>query len=365
MWFDIAIVAMALGAAVMPAQGEDRLSTLVEIQGVRAHSLEGIGLVVGLAGTGDKQSMAVEAQQELLNRFDIDVGSVGALASKNTAVVSVKAKLPAFAKEGTRFDVAQVSSIGDAKSLEGGTLMMTYLKAINGDTYAIAEGSLSVGGFGADSAGGSVRQNHLLVGRIPMGAHVEREVPSTFTDGDRVVLLLKRPDFETASVIQDALDLNFGTGTASALGGGTVAVKIPPSSRVSVEGFIAEVMALKVKVDAPARVVINERTGTIVLGGDVRVKNCQIAHGSLTITVQREEVVSQPGPFSDGDTAITTRGGVEAETPIAYMSEFKDTVSAKHVADALNALKVTPLDMIAIFQALREAGALEADVVNM
>ena len=277
-------------------------------------------------------------------------------------MVSVRATIPAYAKEGTRIDV-QVSSIFDAESLEGGTLLATQLMG-GGEVYAVAQGSISVGGFNVSAGGANVTRNHVTAGRIPMGAYVEREVPSTITDGERIMLLLKRPDFATANNIQEAINAVFGEGTASALSGGAVGIVIPPQDRTNLFGFIARVQEIPVEADVPSRVVINERTGTIVIGGEVTIRPCQVAHGSLTITVSRESLVSQPLPFSEGQTTEAANIDIAVVDPIVTLMPLEG-VSAADVAKGLNRLKVTPRDMIAIFQALRQAGVMDADLEIM
>ena len=340
-----------------------RIKDLCEVQGARGNILRGIGLIVGLNGTGDNAEAAVQAQSRLLRRLQVNVQDADALTTDNAAVVIVTAEIPPFAKEGTRIDVL-INSLYDAESLEGGTLLETMLEGIDGSVYAVAQGPISVGGFNADAGGGttSVRENHVTVGRIPMGAFVEREIPSTITDGERIQLLLKRPDFGTADNIQQALNENFLPGTATALGAGTISVRIPSEMRANLVRFIAEVNEVSVESVTPTKVVINERTGTIVVGGNVIVKPCQVAHGALTITVARTPVISQPAPFSEeGVTVVDEINDIEAVQQEVRLMPIEG-VSAGEVADSLNRLKVTPRDIIAIFQALRQAGVMDADL---
>lgn len=345
-----------------------RLKDLCEIQGARSNELIGIGIVVGLAGTGDKTGAAILAQQRMLERLNIEITELSQLKSDNSALVMVTAELPAFAKEGTRIDVS-VSSLSDCDSLEGGTLLETHLGPQGGgDTvYAVAQGPVSVGGFNTGTGGGgatSVHRNHVTGGRIPMGAFVEREVPSTITDGQRLVLTLKRPDFSTASNIQEAINRTLEPGCATALGAGAIHVTIPEAQRGALVSFIARLEDVQVEADMPSRVVINERTGTIVVGGEVMVKPCQVAHGNLTIKIASTPLVSQPAPFSEGQTLAAQALALEVEEEDAYLMPVEGT-SAGDVAQALNKLKVTPRDMISIFQALRQAGALDADLEIM
>ncbi len=356
-----------LTAAVLFAPGASaaRLKDLCEIQGARGNDLKGIGIVVGLAGTGDKTDAAKRALDRMLDRLDIEVSDMKELKSDNVAIVVTTAVLPPFAKEGTRFDVL-VNSIYDCESLEGGTLLETYLRSVGADSpvYAVAQGPLSVGGFNAGAGGTGVRKNHVTAGRIPMGAHVEREVPATITDGERLTLLLKRPDFTTADNLQQAINSVIGVDCATAFGAGAVNVIIPPEARAELVSFVARLEEINVETDAPARIAINERTGTIVVGGQVMIRPCQVAHGNLTIRVAETPMVSQPGPFSIGETVKAPLTDVLPEEEDAYLMPVEGT-SASDVAAALNKLKVTPRDMISIFQALREAGALEADLEVM
>lgn len=353
---------LALGAAAHGA----RLKELCEIEGARGNMLKGIGLVVGLAGTGDSNPAAVIAQERMLDRLGIDVETVKELSSKNVAIVMVTATIPAFAKEGTRLDV-NVDSLYDAKSLEGGTLLETHLTGpgLDPTVYAVAQGPTSIGGFNADAGGGtSARKNHATGGRIPMGAYVEREVPSTITDGSRIKLALKRPDFSVASTIQEEIQSVFGPESAAALGAGTILVHIPDAEQSDLVGFIARLYEISVLTKSPSKVVINERTGTIVVGGDVIIKPCQVAHGSLTIKISKTPIVTPALPFTDADPVVTELTSLEVEESEAHFMPVEGT-SAGDVAEALNRLRVTPRDMIAIFQALRELGALEADLEIM
>lgn len=362
--FRLTFMTAALLLCASSAHGV-RVKNICEVQGARGNALKGVGLIVGLAGTGDGTADAVRAQDEVLRRMGVEVENRNDLVSKNVAIVAVTALIPAFAKEGTRIDVT-VSSMYDAKSLEGGTLLETLLSGIDGNVYAAAQGPVSVGGFNADAGGGnSARKNHVTAARIPMGAYVEREIPSTITDGERIMLLLKQPDFGTAEKLQIAINKLYGAGTASALGAGTVNVLIPEERRTNLVNFIAEVQELDVLPDVRARVVINERTGTLVVGGEVMIRPCQVAHGGLTIKVTSEPQVSQPLPFSEGGTTvIVEQKTAEAEEELAHVMPLAGA-SAAEVAEGLNRLKVTPRDMITIFQALREAGVMDADLEIM
>lgn len=360
----VAAVVFALVALAAAEASSTRIKNICEIQGARGNSLKGVGILVGLAGTGDKADDALRAQEQMLRRMGIQIEDRNSLSPKNVAIVMVTAVIPPFAKEGTRIDV-QVSSLYDAKSIEGGTLMEAFLYGVDGEVYAVAQGAVSIGGFNADSGGGSsVRSNHVTAGRIPMGAFIEREIPSTITDGERIMLLLKRPDFGTAENLQAAIDKDFGPGTATALGAGTVAVLIPEERRSNLVSFIAAVQNIDVDVDSRARVIINERTGTVVVGGEVMIRPCHVAHGGLTIRITSTPLVSQPAPFGQGQTVEADLTTVSVEEEVGRLMPLQG-VSASEVAEALNRLKVTPRDMITIFQALREAGVMDADLEIM
>ncbi len=342
------------------------LRDLCDIQGARGNMLKGIGLVVGLSGTGDKASAAIQAQQRMLERMDVDVQTLSELSSSNVAVVMVTATIPAFAKEGTRIDV-KIDSLYDAQSLEGGQLMETHLRGpgTSDVVYAVAQGPISVGGFNIDGGGGTaMRRNHVTSALLPMGAYVEREVPSRITDGERLMLLLKQPDFTTADRIQQAITRAFPDGGAMALGAGTVRVDIPTSQQGNLVAFINQLMQIEVEAPMPTRVVINERTGTIVVGGNVGIKPCHVAHGNMTIQIAATPQVTQALPFTDADPVITDTIDLTLEEEDAYLMPVGGA-SAGEVAAALNRLRVTPRDMISIFQALRRGGYLDADLEIM
>ena len=355
-------VALLCAWMAAPSSSAARIKDLCEVQGARGNDLMGVGIVVGLAGTGDKVPEAVRAQQRMLERSGIEVGDLGNLKSDNAAIVMVTGVFPPFAKEGTRIDVS-VSSLFDCETLQGGILMNTYLKGIDDEVYVVAHGPVSIGGFSAGRGGTGVQQNHPTVGQVPMGGIVEREIPSTITDGERIALTLKRPDFATASNICAELNQLLGEGMAQAYGAGTINVRIPQENQGDLVSFIARLQEVTVESGLPARVVINERTGTVVVGAGVAVKPCQVAHGNLTIEIAVT-------PFFPAAPMVGTeeREGeltdVTVREPDAALMPVQGT-SAGEVALALNKLKVTPRDLIAIFQALRKAGALEADLEIM
>lgn len=357
------IVGIALALVLSAASMAIQIGDLTVIQGANENILRGTGIITGLAGTGDKAAASKEHLERLLKHQEILITNTNQLTSKNIAIVSVLAAFPAFGKAGTTMDV-QVSSLYDCKSLEGGMLEYTLLYGIDEEAYAVAQGALSVGGFNKSGGGGSVSKNHVTVGRIPNGATIEREIPSTITDGRRMMLLLKTPDFTTANNLQMAINQEFSQGTARALSAGTISVIIPDQEQPDLVGFVARMQTLDVEAGMPTRVIINERTGTIVVGGRAMIRPCQVAHGGITITVSRTPVVSQPLPFSQGLTVADDVTDIAAEETTAYLMPVEG-MSAAEVASALNQLEVTPRDMIAIFQALREAGALQADLEIM
>jgi len=350
-------------AVVGRAEASPRVKDIADIQGARPNFLRGYGLVVGLNGTGDGAAVALRAQQQLLRRMDVEVTEARQLSSDNVAVVMLTAELPPFAKEGTRIDVI-VNSLFDAESLEGGTLLETFLEGMDGLVYAVAQGPVSIGGFNAGGAGAGVQKNHPTVGRIPRGAVVEREVPSIITDGSNINLLPRQRDFVTASRIVMAINDTFEEDVAVALNAGMINVRIPQDWTNDMVGFIAAVQEIEVVPDQPAKVLINERTGTVVVGGEVTLSPVAIAHGNLTIEVSVVSEVSQPAPLSAGETVVT-------ETAVAQITEEKvrlvpvEGADVKEVAEALNRLQVTPRDLMSIFQALKEAGARHAQLEIM
>ncbi len=357
------VVLIAIAGAVGRAEASPRVKDIADIQGARPNFLRGYGLVVGLNRSGDGAPVALRAQQQLLRRMDVEVTEMRQLSSDNVAVVIVTAELPAFAKEGTRIDVI-VNSMFDAKSLEGGTLLETFLQGMDGLVYAVAQGPVSIGGFNVGGAGAAIQKNHPTVGRVPRGALVEREVPSIITDGSNINLLPRQRDFVTASRIAMAINDSYGENVAVALNAGMINVRVPEEWTDDMVGFIAAVQEIEVVPDQPAKVLINERTGTVVVGGQVRLSPVAIAHGNLTIEVSVVTGVSQPPPLSRGETVVT-------ETALAQFVEEKvrlvpvEGADVKELAEALNRLQVTPRDLMSIFQALKEAGALHAELEIM
>ena len=354
-----------LAGAVLMGAGDAqavRIKDLAEIKGVRSNQLVGYGLVVGLDGTGDgkKARFTVQSMVSMLEKMGITV-EANDIAVSNVAAVMVTAELPPFAKSGNQLD-ALVSSIGDAKNLQGGTLLMTPLKAGNGQVFAVAQGPVNTGGFSAGGSGGSVQKNFPTVGRVISGALVEREVDMNFNRRSSLTLSLRQPDFTTASRVSDAINALFYGSIAETQDAGTIQVKVPSAYVGNLVELVAMIEKLNVEPDAVARVVINERTGTVVMGENVRLSTIAIAHGNLSIVIKESSQVSQPLPFSKGETVVTP------DTNIAVKEEGKQLVlmeagtSIGDVVRALNALGVSPRDLIAIFQAIKAAGALQADL---
>ncbi|MBS7325383.1 MAG: flagellar basal body P-ring protein FlgI [Thiopseudomonas sp.] len=349
-----------------PAHAE-RLKDLATIQGVRNNQLIGYGLVVGLNGSGDQTTQTpftVQTFNNMLSEFGIRVPpGMGNIQLKNVAAVSIHADLPPFSRPGQTIDIT-VSSIGNAKSLRGGSLLMSPLKGIDGNVYAIAQGNLVVGGFDAGGADGSrITVNVPSTGRIPGGATVERSVPTAFNQGDYLILNLNRPDFTTAKNIVDKLNDMLGPGVAQAMDAGSIRVAAPldPGQRVDYFSIIEnlEVEAGK----AVAKVIINSRTGTIVIGQDVRVQPAAVTHGSLMVAISEDYSVSQPEPFSGGETVVTPRSKVNAEQEQRPMFKFAPGTTLEEIVRAVNQVGASPSDLMAILEALKQAGALQADLI--
>lgn len=342
----------------------ERLRDLVDAGGARENQLVGYGLVTGLAGTGDDVSVPFTAQSVLsmLRRLGVQVDSPQ-IRLRNVAAVIVTAQLPAFAKQGTKVDVT-VASVGNAKSLAGGMLVQTMLKGADQKTYAVAQGSMVLGGFEAKGgSGSSTKQGSLTAGRIPEGALVEREIATNILESGALRLELRNPGFTVASRIADAVNAKF-PGVANALDGGVVKVRVP----TGYEGKPVELMAaledLEVTPVRRARVVINERTGTIVAGGDVRLAPAAVVHGNLTIVVKETPLVSQPvAPFGTGTTAIVPRSDIKVDEPKKDVTYMKAAPTLADVATALGSLGLSPRELAGVLQALRAANALEAELV--
>ena len=358
------ILSLVLFAATL-AGATVRIKDLASIEGVRENQLLGYGLVVGLNGTGDRQQTVFSTQSlsNLLRRMGVNVEPTG-LRIDNIAAVMVTATLPPFATPGIKLDVT-VSSIGDAGSLQGGTLLLTALKAANGETYAAAQGPLSIGGFAAGRGGANVQVNHPTVGRVPQGALVEREAPSIAPDPAGFRLQLRQADFATASRMKDALLLEFPEARIQAESSGTLRIAMPENYIDEPVAFLARLGAVEIETDRPARVTLNERTGTVVIGSQVRIAPVAILHGSLTVQIVTDFIVSQPTGFSAGQTTVVPQSNVTVNEEAASKGMIPAGATVEELVQALTAIGSTPRDIIAIMQSIAAAGALEAELQVM
>lgn len=350
-------------ACVGVAQAE-RIKDLASIQGVRPNQLIGYGLVVGLDGSGDQTTQTpftTQSLQTLLSQLGITLPAGSNLQLKNVAAVMVTATLPPFAQPGQQVDVT-VSSLGNAKSLRGGTLLMTPLKGADGQVYGVAQGNVLVGGAGASAGGSQVQVNHLSAGRVPAGATVERAVATPFLMSDRIRLELDNTDFSAAGAVTEAVNRRFGDGSAAALDGRVIEVLAPTSPNERVK-FVAELENLEISAIAPvARVIINARTGSIVMNRMVTLEPAAVAHGNLSITISAEPIISQPAPFSQGQTVVTSRADIALDTGGGSLLKLDGGANLAEVVRALNALGANAQDLVAILQALKAAGALRAEL---
>jgi len=358
----------ALSALPTPADAASRLKDIVEFEGVRDNMLVGYGLVVGLNNTGDTLKtghFTKQSLQSMLNRMGVKPTDDG-LDSKNVAAVMVTAALPAFARQGGRIDVT-VSALGDSSSLLGGTLLVTPLLGADGEVYAVAQGQLAVGGFQAAGNAETVTKGVPTSGRIANGAIVEREVNFTIGNLNNVKLTLRNPDFTTARRIAQAVNAFLGTNAARPSDPTTVRIQVPNGYDGNVVGLLTDIEQLRVKPDQTAKVIIDEQSGVIVMGENVRISSVAIAQGSLTIRVTEAKQVSQPGPFAEvGTTATTDRTNVEVdEGEERRLTVLKPGVTLQELVNGLNALGIGPRDMITILQAVKASGALQADIEVM
>lgn len=345
----------------------DRIKDLAQVQGVRTNQLVGYGLVVGLDGTGDQTSQApftVQSLKNMLAQLGVTMPANVTPQLKNIAAVSVSAVLPPFAKPGQTIDVT-VNSLGNAKSLRGGSLLMVPLRGVDGQVYAVAQGNLIVSGFGAEANDGSkISVNIPSSGRIPNGATVERAVNTQFGQGDSLVLNLNEADFTTANHLVTTINKTLGADTASIVDGGSVRVRAPLDATQRV-AFLSALENLEVQPgDAAARVIVNSRTGTVVISSNVRVSPAAVSHGSLTVTIKEEQSVSQPAPFSrQGQTAVISNSTINVDQGSHSMFLFKPGVELEQIVRAVNDVGAAPGDLVAILEALREAGALRAELI--
>jgi flagellar P-ring protein FlgI len=346
-----------------------RVKDLVNIRGVRNNQLIGFGLVIGLGGTGDSATNVFFSIQTVVNMLKamgitVPAGQVNQLKFKNIATVMVTADLPAFARQGDRLDVL-VSSVGDAKSLQGGTLLMTPLKGADGDTYVVAQGSMSIGGFAVQGQGRGVQKNHLQVGRISNGGMVEKELFSAFNKKDKIELSMKATDFTTAGRIAKEINRAMKDDIATAMDGRTVRVRLPNFYKNNATGFVTKIESLQVNPDTAARVIIDERTGTIVMGENVLISTVAVAHGGLFVQIREEPVAVQPAALSEGETAILPRTRVAIEEGQDRLIVVPKGIGIGEVVNALNSIGVTPRDLISILQAIKASGALHAELEIM
>lgn len=337
-----------------------RLKDVVDIEGVRDNPLTGFGLVVGLNGTGDSgASFTNQSLTMMLERMGIS--SSQGVKVKNVASVMVTANLPPFARQGGRLDVT-LSSLGDAKSLQGGTLILTPLKGADGQIYAVAQGAVSIGGFAAEGGGAAVQKNHPTVARISGGGIVEREVAFELNRENQLQLALRNPDFTTANRVVKAVNNLFGEPLANSRDSGTILLTIPKEYQGRVVSFVSRLENLQVEPDQTARIVVNERTGTIVMGENVRVSTIALAHGGLSLRITESPQVSQPLPLSDGETVTNPDTQIDATEKEAKVLEMVEGITLGDLVRGLNSVGVTPRDLIAILQAIKAAGALQADL---
>jgi len=356
----------ALGLALLAPAQAVRIKEVAAVQGVRSNQLTGYGLVVGLDGTGDQTTQMPFTTQSVANYLQqlgitLPDNRASQLQLKNVAAVIVTAQLPAFAQPGQAVD-ATVASMGNARSLKGGMLVATPLRGADGEIYAIAQGNVVVGGAGAAAAGSKVQINHLSAGRVPEGAQVERAVPTPLLDGDTINLGLNAADFQTASRVAEAINRRMGSGMARAMDGRTVQVRAPGDSDARVS-FIAQLEELTLEQAAPAaKVVINARTGSIVLNQAVTLNPCAIAHGNLSVTISSQPVVSQPAPLSGGQTVVAQQAAIQIKQEPGILYQVPASPQLADVVRALNALGATPQDLLAILQAIKASGALNAEL---
>ncbi len=359
----LAVASTALWWPV-PAQAAVRIKEVAAVQGVRSNQLVGYGLVVGLDGTGDQSTQTPFTTQSLnamLQQMGVTLPPGVTMQPRNVAAVMITAQLPPFAQPGQTIDV-NVSSVGNAKSLRGGTLIATPLKGADGQVYALAQGNLIVGGAGAAAGGSKVQINHLSAGRIPEGASVERSVPTPLLEGDSLVLGLNASDYATARAVAGVINRAKGAGTAAAVDGRTVRVRVPAASDARV-GFLADIENLTLELAQPAaRVVLNARTGSVVMNDAVTLGACAVAHGSLSVTISTTPVVSQPNALGQGETVQAERSDIAISQQGGALISMPAGVRLTDVVKALNALGATPMDLLAILQAMKSAGALHAEI---
>ncbi|MBQ7221021.1 MAG: flagellar basal body P-ring protein FlgI [Synergistaceae bacterium] len=339
-----------------------RIKDITDVEGARSNQLTGIGLVTGLNGTGDNSQMAVQMMRNMMRNFGVTLDA-RSVRTRNIAVVSLTATLPPYVRSGQNIDV-NVATMGNASSLQGGTLIQAPLRAADGKVYAVAQGPVMVGGGSAQGGGASRVQNVPTAGRVPNGAIVEREVPTDYTMGGQTALLLRTPDFTTAQRIADAINEVYGV-VAYAPDAGRVDINLPGPYLQAPAAFLANVGNLEIEPDTSAKVTINERTGTVVLGGNVKISSVGVAHGNLVVTVGETPTVVQPESMTQGVTAITTRTDITADEEGGSLIAMPATTTVRDLVRVLNSLGARPRDIIEILQAINRAGALHGELVAM
>jgi len=341
-----------------------RIKDIAYFKGVQSEQLIGYGLVVGLAGTGDsyRSTFTIQSIISMLKRFGITVPQAN-LRTRNIAAVMITANVNNLLKIGANFDVL-VSSMGDATSLMGGTLLMTPLSRASGQVIGLAQGAVSIGGYDISTrSGGRVAKNHALSGRVPNGGELQKEIIGNSFKNNEVTIFLREPDFSTLNNISKAINATFNDTLAHAIGGSEIKVRVPDSLKSNLTSFLASLESIQVQRDVIAKVVLNERTGTVVAGTNVKISPVTISHGSLNITIRSFPIISQPGPFSQGSTKLFNNQVPSVSQEGSNAVAINGASNVQQVASALNSLKVSPRDIIAIFQALKEAGALDAELV--
>lgn len=356
------VASLLLLFAVETTHADVRLKDITTLQGVRQNQLIGYGLVVGLDGTGDGSSnrFTIQSLATMLNNLGVGIDP-NTVNVKNVAGVIVTAYLPPFARMGSKVDVL-VSSLGDAKSLQGGTLLLTPLKGADGKVYAVSQGPVTIGGFSEESAGTKSSKNHPTVGKVPNGASIERELNFDFANIKNLSYSLNNPDFTTANRVVRAVDRLLGKNYAKAKDSGTIQIEIPEKYRENIVKLVSMVESAKIQPDFNAKVVVNERTGTVVVGEDVKISTVAVAHGSLTINIQPDVIISQPDALSEGDTIVYETPDVEVKEGEDNLAIIPNSASIGDLVKALNAIGVSPRDLIAVFQAIQAAGALQAEL---
>jgi flagellar P-ring protein FlgI len=359
----ISYLLLVLMIALSNSLMAERIKDISSVQGVRDNQLIGYGLVVGLDGTGEKTKYTEQTFRTMLARFGINVPAGSQLKLKNSAAVAIHATLPAFAKAGQTVDIT-VSSLGEAKSLRGGTLLMAPLRGVDGKTYAIAQGNLVVGGFGVQGADGSkVSVNHQTVGRVPNGASVEQSVATNFLTNEHIVFNLNQPDFTTAVRLAKAINRMIGPNAAKPMDQTSIQVSAPrdPSQRI---GYLSVLENIQVDPAEPnGKIIVNSRTGTIVIGKHVNLKEAAIAHGNLIVKIKENIGVDQPNPLTQGQTVITDDSAIEIEQENSRMFHFQPGATLQQLVESVNAVGAAPGDVMAILEALKQAGAISGELI--